>query len=118
MNCMKCGLEIEEGQVFCDGCLEFAKKYPIKPGIAIQLPSKKDIAPAKKTGAKRRQPPSAEEQLLKLKKRMNILVIIWIITLGLLAATIYPTVMYLSGETLLLPGQNYTTITDAASANP
>ena len=118
MNCMKCGLEIDEGQVFCIGCLEVAEKYPVKPGIAIQLPGRKESPSVKKIYTKRRQPPTAEEQLLKLKKRMRVMVIIWFITFCLLAATVYPTVMYFTGEPFLLPGQNYTTITDAVSADP
>ena len=71
MNCMKCGREIAEGHVFCSGCLEVAEKYPVKPGIAIQLPGRKTAPSAKKSYTKRRQPPTAEEQLLKLKKRMR-----------------------------------------------
>ena len=118
MNCMKCGREIAEGHVFCSGCLEVAEKYPVKPGIAIQLPGRKTAPSAKKSYTKRRQPPTAEEQLLKLKKRMRAMVIIWLITLCLLAAAVYPTVMYFTGESFLLPGQNYTAITDMASADP
>ena len=118
MNCMKCGLEIEEGQVFCSGCLEVAEKYPVKPGIAIQLPGRKAAPSVKKSYTKRRQPPTAEEQLLKLKKRMKVLMILWFITLCLLAATVYPTVKYFTGQSFLLPGQNYTTITYAESADP
>lgn len=118
MNCMKCGREIAEGQVFCAGCLEVAEKYPVKPGIAIQLPSKKETLPSKKTYTKRRQPPTAEEQLLKLKKKVKVLMIVWFITFCLLAASVYPAVMYFTGHHFLLPGQNYTTITDTVSDNP
>ena len=118
MNCMKCGREIAEGHVFCSGCLEVAEKYPVKPGIAIQLPGRKTAPSAKKSYTKRRQPPTAEEQLLKLKKRMKTLIILWLITLCLLAATVYPTVKYFTGQSFLLPGQNYTTITDTVSADP
>lgn len=39
MNCLKCGREIEEGQVFCNDCLVQMAKYPVKPGTAVQLPS-------------------------------------------------------------------------------
>ena len=57
-------------------------------------------------------------KLLKLKKRMKTLIILWLITLCLLAATVYPTVKYFTGQSFLLPGQNYTTITYAESADP
>lgn len=34
MNCLKCGREIEEGQVFCNDCLVQMAKYPVKPGTS------------------------------------------------------------------------------------
>ena len=111
MYCMKCGRDVNEGQVFCDSCLEVMKKYPVKPGIAIQLPGKKE-APPKKAHVKRKQPPTPEEQILKLKKRLKGMVILWLVTLMLLAATIYPTVEFFLGRSFMLPGQNYTTITN------
>ena len=112
MNCIKCGREIEDDTVFCGSCLEDMKKYPVKPGIAIQLPGKKDAPIPKKIHVKRKQPPTPEEQILKLKKRLRRMTVLWLITALLLAAAIYPTVEYLTGRTILLPGQNYSTITD------
>lgn len=113
MTCMKCGRDIEENQVFCSACLEDMAKYPVKPGIAIQLPGRKEGPPPKKAYPKRKQPPTQEEQIRTLKKRLKGMVILWLVTLALLAATIYPTVEYFLGERFLLPGQNYTTITDS-----
>ena len=118
MSCMKCGRVTEEGQVFCAACLEVMEKYPVKPGIAIQLPGRKDAPTPKKSYAKRKQPPTPEEQVVKLKRRLKRMVILWLVTLLLLAATIYPTVEYFFGERFLLPGQNYTTITTTESTTP
>ena len=118
MSCMKCGRDIEEGHVFCAGCLEVMAKYPVKPGIAVQLPGRKDSSPAKKVAVKRRQPPTAEEQMRRLRKKIRNLIILWLVTLALLAGTIYPTVKYFSGKSFLLPGQNYTTITGTDTAGP
>lgn len=109
MYCMKCGRDIKEGQVFCNSCLEDMKKYPVKPGTAIQLPHKKE-APSKKVYVKRKQPPTAEEQLQKLRKRLKRMIILWLITLILLGAAIYPTVQFFMDLSLELPGQNYTII--------
>lgn len=113
MTCMKCGRDIEEGQVFCPGCLEDMAKYPVKPGIAVQLPGRKEGPAPKKAHPKRKQPPTPEEQVRTLKKRLRAVVILWLVTLALLAVTIYPTVEFFLGKTLVLPGQNYTTITDS-----
>ena len=118
MYCMKCGRDIEEGQVFCDSCLEDMKKYPVKPGIAIQLPNRKDGPAPKKNTPKRKQPPTPEEQIRTLKRRLKRMVILWLITLSLLAATIYPTVEYFLGKPFLQPGQNYTTIVSTESTEP
>lgn len=118
MSCMKCGRDTEEGQVFCAACREVMEKYPVKPGIAIQLPGRKDAPAPKKGHAKRRQPPTAEEQIQKLKKRLKAMVIVWLVTLMLLAATIYPTVEYFLGKRFLLPGQNYNTITTTETTAP
>ena len=117
MNCMKCGREIEEPQVFCELCLEDMKKHPVKPGIAIQLPHKKEL-PVKKAAPKRRQAPTAEERVQKLQRRVRWLAALWLITLALLAATIYPTVEYFLGNSFLLPGQNYSTIADISATQP
>ena len=111
MNCMKCGQEIEEGQVFCADCLAEMKEYPVKPGTVVQLPRRKPASVTKKVYAKWRQPPTAEEQLARLKKRFRVLLVIWLVTLALLAVMAYPTIRGLWEEEKLLPGQNYTTIT-------
>ena len=113
MNCMKCGREIAEAAVFCETCLEDMRKYPVKPGIAVQLPSRKDAPAPRKVHPRRRQPPTPEEQIQKLKKRLRRMTILWLITALLLAAAIYPTVEYLTGRNIQLPGQNYSTITEA-----
>ena len=118
MNCMKCGREIGENQVFCDHCLEIMAKYPVKPGIAVQLPSKKSTPVLKKVHPRRRQAVPPEEQVKVLKKRLRRMVMIWLLTLVLLAATLYPTVEYFLGKTFPQPGQNYSTITATESTAP
>ena len=118
MSCIKCGRDIEEGQVFCESCLEVMKKYPVKPGIAIQLPNRKDAPLPKKTVQKRKTVLSAEEQVHRLKGRIRGLVVLLLIVLSLLAVTIYPTVEYFLGKNFHLPGQNYNTIVSTESTTP
>jgi len=68
MFCMKCGREIRESGVFCNNCLAEMEKYPVKPNISIQLPSRPDnSAPKKKTKPVKEIPP--EEQIRHLKSR-------------------------------------------------
>lgn len=116
MGCIKCGRDIEEGQVFCQECLEVMKKYPVKPGIAIQLPQRKEGSVFKKPQAWRRPTVTPEEQLLRLKKRFRKLLLLWLITAMLLAVSGYFTFRYFHGSTFLLPGQNYSTISDVETS--
>ena len=71
VNCLKCGREIEEGQVFCNDCLVQMAKYPVKPGTAVQLPSRGSAAVSKKVHSRRRTKAAPEEQLEALKKRIR-----------------------------------------------
>lgn len=119
MNCMKCGRDIQEGQVFCDNCLEVMRRYPVKPNTAVQLPQRKEI-PARgdhphtrKSAPKRRQPPTAEEKLQTAMRFLRRILVLWLITLGLLIASLFPAVKYLLGESFRLPGQNYSTFSTA-----
>lgn len=119
MNCMKCGRDIQEGQVFCESCLEVMRRYPVKPNTAVQLPNRKDIphrtdhAHSRRSAPKRRQPPSAEEKLKTAMRFLRRILVLWLITLGLLIASLFPAVKYLLGDTFRLPGQNYSTFSTA-----
>ena len=108
MGCMKCGRELEEGQVFCTDCLEQMAAYPVKPGTAVFLPHHRSSSPVKKILPKRRQAPTMEEMVIRLKKRSRRLFLLWLITLALLAWFAYPVIRDLVGSEKLLPGQNYT----------
>jgi len=118
VNCLKCGREIEEGQVFCSSCLDVMQKYPVKQGIAILLPHRKDLPVQKKSHLRRRQPVTPEEQILRLKRRLSRVVVLWLVTLLLLAATIYPTVEFFLGKSFHRTGQNYTAIVNEDSTSP
>ena len=113
MGCMKCGRDTVEDRIFCDTCLEVMKRYPVKPGIAIQLPKRKDGYPLKRTAApRRRQAPKMEEINRRLRKRVRNLVILWLVTLLLAAAMVYPTIRFVQDMDLHKIGQNYSTFTE------
>lgn len=80
MNCMKCGRETDVNQVFCEECLTEMDKYPVKPGVVVQIPSQ----PEKKQAHHRRVIVTAEEQVKHLKKRNHGL----ILTLVMMAAVV------------------------------
>lgn len=64
MNCMKCGKETQQEQIFCPECLAEMEKYPVKPGIVVQIP----VHPLKKQPHHRRGAANHEEQLKRLSR--------------------------------------------------
>lgn len=114
MNCLKCGREIEEGQVFCNDCLVQMAKYPVKPGTAVQLPSRGSTAVSKKVHSRRRTKAAPEEQLKALKVRVRVLSVLLAVCVVLLIVLSVVTLRYMSANRLL-PGQNYSAVTTTAA---
>ena len=70
MNCMKCGVEIQEGCVFCDHCLEVMEAHPVRPGTHIHLPKRALEIETPKKPVKKKRAPSPEEQISILKMKL------------------------------------------------
>ena len=70
MNCMKCGVEIPENQVFCDHCLAVMEEYPIKPDTHIHLPKREVVVESPKRSAKKKRFRKQEEQIVSLRKKV------------------------------------------------
>lgn len=109
MNCMKCGAETPEGQVFCDHCLSVMEQYPVKPGTHIHLPKRTEVAEPAKKPTKKKRTPSPEEQIAALRQkvmRLRLLVVILAFVIcvvsGFLALSLYQ--QYSNPDT----GRNYT----------
>ena len=117
MNCMRCSIEIEEGQVFCESCLADMKRHPVKPETHIQLPSRPAPEAVKKQ-APRKRTPTPEERIYRLRK-----VVVW------LSVALAAVLLFLSFSLYLLIdmvsekpeqeniGQNYSTIGDGQPQN-
>lgn len=114
MQCLKCGRDVDEDQVFCEDCLEEAAQYPVDPNAAVYLPPlKAQEVPVKPV---RRRPPTPEEQLKGAKKRIRGLAIGLTLCILLLLAAAYPVYRYFAQEELL-PGQNYTPLVTIPTAS-
>ena len=119
MNCVKCGRDIGEDQVFCGTCLEEMEQYPVRPGTAIHIPARKEWEEPKKSNQKKRPIVSLSEQVLRLKKkvlRLRIIVIVLLLLCGSLCFVIGRTVMELDIQRLL--GQNYNTVATEPDPGP
>ena len=72
MSCLRCGRETAEKQVFCELCLSDMKKYPVKPGTSIQLPSRSAQDEVRKP---RPKVPTLEEEYDKLLHAIRVLLL-------------------------------------------
>jgi len=111
MNCMKCGREIQEGQVFCTDCLKVMEKYPVRPGTAVHLPKRPAYSPIRRVMPKRKAIPPEEmvKKQRKIIRRLSVALTIMSILAALMA---YPAVQHLLENEDFLKGQNYSVITD------
>ncbi|MBQ7801004.1 MAG: hypothetical protein IJ375_01625 [Oscillospiraceae bacterium] len=107
MNCMKCGKETEQDQIFCPECLAEMEKYPVKPGTVVQIP----VQPAKKQPHHRRPVVTPEEQVRRLAKRNHrmTLALILVSAVAILFALLSFDILEKSSMHRLL-GQNYSVI--------
>jgi len=111
MFCMKCGRETAADQVFCDGCLQVMKQYPVKPGTAVQLPKRveaKQPSPRKKLLSSKEQLRLLRRKNKRLRRAVAILAVAFCLVSAMLAYTLF------REHTPALIGKNYTIDTSLA----
>lgn len=109
MYCMKCGREITGDQVFCPKCLETMERYPVKPDVVVQLPQRRETS--LKKSAPRKKVLTAEEQILRLKKKNRLLTAILCLVLITAAFLFSITIDYFRHmDVQKILGQNYSTM--------
>lgn len=110
MQCMKCGRDLEAGEVFCRECQEVMAKYPVKPGTVVQLPHRPKQTPVKKQQPKKKAL-STEEQLALLKRMSRGLALALVLTILVTAGLGYFAVsQYLEIRNKQAVGQNYSVV--------
>ena len=107
MNCMKCGRETQEENVFCQECLTEMEKYPILPGTVVLLPRRREPILQKK--APKRHVPTPEEQIKFFRKWAVIATVLAAVFLALIALMFEPTMHYVLDEHYEI-GQNYSSV--------
>ena len=117
MNCMKCGRDVDVNQIFCPDCLAEMEKYPVQPGVVIQLPPQSAEEEGKKQARHFRPTLTPDEQLKRLRKKYRNLILALIPTSAMViffALLAYEILIHSNGGKLL--GQNYSTVeTDETS---
>ena len=107
MNCMKCGQETTEQNVFCEECLAVMAKYPVRPDTAVKLP--KNRAPSVVKKAPKRHVPTPEEQIKVLRRRLRILMFLLLLCIAAIVLMINPTLHYALDQHVEI-GQNYSSV--------
>ena len=109
MNCMKCGVEIQEGQVFCDHCLSVMAQHPVRPGTHIHLPKRALAVETPKKAPKKKHVLSPEEQIASLKmKVLRLRLAAAIFAFLFCVASGFLTMRVLQGPAEPTTGRNYT----------
>ena len=116
MQCMRCGRDVESGEVFCDECHRDMESYPVKPGTVVLLPQYTQYSQPKRPPV-RIVPP--EEQIRKLKKRTRVMG--WLLAVSVLVAALSAWAaiyLYTEYNGKYLPGQNYSSVTSKTDSEP
>lgn len=109
MNCMKCGRETQEDQVFCLECQIDMARHPVKPETVVNLPQRSTELPPKKQP--HRWAVTEEDQIKKLNRRCRVLTILLAVVMVL--SLLYVAISTKAVQRLLqenLVGRNYSTI--------
>jgi hypothetical protein len=67
---LKCGVDVPEGQVFCEHCLSVMEEYPVKPGAHIHLPKRALAEEEQRKPTKKKRAPSPKEQISALRMKV------------------------------------------------
>ena len=117
LHCMKCGLEINAGQVFCEKCLAEMRRYPVAPETKILLPNRPAPDAAKKQPQRKRvlSPEIRIQRLQTLVKWLSLTLIGALLLLAFcLSVLLGPPSPKEPPENI---GQNYNTVGPEGSSN-
>ena len=112
MKCLRCGVEIPDGESFCANCLEYMEKEPIPADVHVMLP--KPSAPRRTTVWK--QNLSADEKLAAANVRLRRARFAIAVLLLLVAALSGLTAWLFLRESGPALGQNYSTVSPPAAS--
>ena len=109
MQCLRCGREIEEGQVFCFLCESVMVKHPVKPNTVVTIPERSARLRSTPVHKPQRQEDNADQlrrTILQLRLWVCMLMAALMLCVGVL------TWQELTREDKPAIGQNYTSIID------
>ena len=109
MNCLRCGREVTDDQAFCPQCLELMEKHPVRPDTVVKLPQRRDTTIKK--APPRKKVLTAEEQVVRLKRKNRWLTVILCVLLAVSLLLLSITIDYFRQlDVQKILGQNYSTM--------
>ena len=109
MQCLRCGRETENDQVFCFACEALMAKHPVEPNTVVTIPERS--VRLRNTAPRRPQRPEEDtDQLRRTILQLRLWVCMLMAALMLCVAAI--TWQELNREEKPAIGQNYTSIID------
>ena len=112
MNCLRCGNEIPEGQLFCEGCREFMEKDPVPADAVVVIPKREQDRRVNRKGSL-----STDEKLELSQRKVKRLRALTILLLLLLVFSIGSNAYLLGKNRKPAVGQNYSTVTSTAPSS-
>ena len=111
MKCMKCGVSIPSGQVFCEDCLTDMAAHPVRQDAPLVLPRREKQVATKRSKKRVKKP---EEQIIGLKRIIALLLTAVVVLSAALAISVYLLFQQMTEPvTPQVPDQNYTTSASA-----
>lgn len=115
MNCLKCGVQVEEGQSFCPDCLGEMEKQPLPVDAVLVLPRRGESV--RRSSVKKRGL-STEEKLEQTKSQLRksriLSTVLFVLVLLLTSACVF--LMFRRQKPAL--GQNYSTVGTTSPTDP
>ena len=109
MQCLRCGREIEEGQVFCFLCESIMVKHPVKPNTVVTIPERSvriRTTPSRKPQRPEEDTDQLRRTILQLRLWICMLMAALMLCVGVL------TWQELNRDTEPAIGENYSSIID------
>ena len=111
MNCLRCGRETENEQVFCFLCESVMVKHPVKPNTVVTIPDRPAPTPSVLRKTTRQEVDTAPLRRTIAQLRLWVCMLLAALMLCVAALT-WQELSRADGPTI---GQNYSSVTDSTA---
>lgn len=105
MRCLRCGIEIDPPEVFCESCREFMKQSPVSRETPLVLQPRPEYTPMRPRPLKPEEQISQARMALLHSRKVSLFLGFVILFLCVMLA-----ISFRFGDKAPIIGQNYTTV--------